>query len=331
LVADAAIDGILKHEESRWWIDNRDSSAIDLSKWDKSSFPLFCAYFGVDPRSADPSGLWGLLMERGLSAMAPDEIYLVYEAAARGETPKKGLTPILAEEMEAAAEEEAARTIRPAQPKNALPAKIERLCDGKGDVRLVVQTPERNENLAKLLRKSGFGWGSNRWTKKLPPNCADAGDRIVEIAVHALSEGYAVTMPDKRLAGRALKADYQPLRTRLVRAAEGMFSISWDRGDGDFYESARRIAGARWDSESRSVKVPAGSFPEVEDFAERLGFAMSDKALGLAERARAILEKALVGEARPVGGDKPKPLGRKPEKLKAPAGASIDDSLLDDD
>jgi hypothetical protein len=331
----SAIDGVLAHEKAHWWIENRESKLLDLLKWGTAYMSAFAGYFGVEHDNIDGDIFWDGIMEQGLSVMTPDEIYNLYETLARGETPKKGVTPILVEEKEVAAEEEAERTIRPEQPKSENPAKIEVRHIKKADIDnkyLFVYTPVWDKNIADFLRKVGLEWASSRWSKKILPNVQDTDDRIIEIAVHLLSEGYVVTVPDRKLAERAIKADYQPLQTRWVRATtSGEFSIRWARDDGDFYQSAKRISGAHWDSESRSVKVPASSFLEVEDFAEQFGFRLSDKAIELAEKARIIKENALVSDVRPVDENKPKPLDRKPRKLEVPMGEKINDSLLDND
>ena len=112
---------------------------------------------------------------------------------------------------------------------------------------------------------------------------------------------------------------------KLVKTDE--FIICWGKEE-DWYRTAKRLPGAKWDRDEGGIVVPGKSWALVEDFAERNKFDLSPGAQKLIAVSKEADRKALVceeikapeTEARPAPGAIP--------KLEAKEGA-VDESLVD--
>jgi len=71
----------------------------------------------------------------------------------------------------------------------------------------------------------------------------------------------------------------------------GKLVLTWPKGDDKIYERAYIIRGSRWDN--GSMVVPIKSHAEVEDFANLLGF-------GISEGARAAIQAFVDAKNKPV-------------------------------
>lgn len=190
-----------------------------------------------------------------------------------------------------------------------------------------IKTPEFHPALPRILRRNGFAWQDRLWTQKTTRS--DITDRIVEVAVELLNVGYIVRLPDEDYVQRTVNSEYTPFNTRRIRATDTHFTVKWDREDGDFYNAARRITGAKWDKKASCIVVPMEAFDEVLDFAERFGFTVSEKAQKLAEKGRNAKNTALICAPKKKEKQGTAPIDKKPHKLEVPTEVKIDESLLD--
>jgi hypothetical protein len=320
-VYSSVINGYLENTDAKWWIDHRNSAYMTGRIRLGSYVEKLLKYFEIERTSPDVNERLGDAMLK----LSESEVYNLLMAAERGEDLRRGVTPVTAEQIEAEAETAAARIIRPEDPQTETVAVIE-----KSKSMVYVKTPVFSKRAVGLLKKMGFTWEKyeHRWAWKY--NEA-VNDRVIEIAVHLLSWGYVVSVPELWMVEKIQNADYQPLNTRkvYVRPDGEKFGITWHRDDGDFYDAAKRIDGARWDRDAGVMSVPSTSFDEVLDFAEMYGFAVSDKVKALTEKAKIMRDKALVADVKPIVKEMPEPTGGKPKKLN-PVKAEIDASLRDE-
>ena len=226
-----------------------------------------------------------------------------------------GSGPIWDAEIRARVAEEASRTLRPAEPRSDLIWRIE-----ETEERLSLVTPARDDAVAAMVRRLGFAWSEGAWRRKRP----EKDDLAVEVAVRLLAMGLPVRLPRAELAPRVAAGEYSPLVTKIVLASKDRdrFEIAWAREDGDFYDAARRIPGARWISERGRMGVPKDRWAEVQDFADAHGFRLTDAARAMAAEAEAAYKEALVVSPRPKEAAGPKPQAGQ---------EGIDEELLDDD
>ncbi|GHV36363.1 hypothetical protein FACS1894187_10840 [Synergistales bacterium] len=310
------IDGNLAQTTAKWWIDWRENDHImnparrlhevgeDIARLLKINI--------FKEEEMDK-------LISAVTAMTDAELY----GAVLGQKPAD------VAEREYMADTEAERTIRPESPKTEAILEISETVAPDGTTVRVV-TPERDENFNPTVRHMGYKWVDGAWQQKYAVGFELLDDRIIHIAVTALSLDYVVSVPRPELVERVKNRDYKSFNTKVVKhhIKTNKFAIRWTREDGDFYNSAKRIGKAVWDKDAGAVLVAPEMFAEVLDFAERFGFEVSSGALGLVEQAKASKEAALVVDVKPVKKAKAKPLGDKPEKL-APVEADIAPELRD--
>lgn len=262
------------------------------------------ASWWIDRRDLGLAALAGELQAEVLAAEAPPDDDLV--------------------QLQAAAREEA--LLRPpGAPTNPAPVEISYVAS-----HIRVATPLKHDGLRQLLRDQGFQWyqGDQAWLRLVASTVSS--DRLAEIAHRILAAGFMVVLYDPAAREMALAGNFVAERRRWIRRVTagshvGWFSLSWPRGD-ELYSAARRLRGAVY--RKPNVLVPARSFDQIEDFAARYDFALSEGARLTIEHFRSLQSAGVVIDDPKV----PEPVvavrGR--ENLKA-GQFGVDDDLLDHD
>lgn len=307
----------LKHSEAKWWIDHR---------FGNEQLDSTCRIMLLTLKNFAPKDYLASLSDEELGALA--------EKAARGrEDLVLGETPVKKDEIEAMeeikAEERAACTIKPENPKSPVHAEIRvaELEDGRKQVS--VSTPSRVDEVVGLVKERlGYKWSGGAWRGVYAANSSVVDDRVCEIAAKILKCGYAVELPKQEFVSRVVNGEYKPYNPRRIfQFGDDKFIIYWGK-DEDWYRVSKRLPGAEWNRKEGGVAVPAKSWALVEDFAERNKFDLSPGAQKLIAVSKEADRKALIceeikepeTEARPAPGAIP--------KLEAKGGA-VDESLVD--
>lgn len=192
--------------------------------------------------------------------------------------------------------------------------------------------PERSDVFREIVKGLGYDWGSGRWRKPIKVTNGPASDRAAELGNRLLAAGFPVRIYDAEIRERAVNGKYEPECRRWIMVRKqgydyaGWLAIWWDRREGDFYDTARKIAGARWSK--LCMVVPPENYEEVLDFAQMYGFQVSEAAKKAIETAKAMKARTLV----PNTPSKPKeviPSG-KPPVLEVPDEVEIDDEFRDE-
>jgi hypothetical protein len=197
---------------------------------------------------------------------------------------------------------------------------------------LDVHYPDRDENLRRILKGRGFSWSASRcWTRRLGLLQGDGNDRAAEIAQVLMAARFMVRVHGDKAREKAISGDFEPEVTRWVcvddSKAKGDFQLCWQYGD-DMYAAAKALPGAHY--MKPHVYVPGEAHAEVLDFAREYEFGVTAGAQALADRVRAqILEAVTVRLKAPSVPKAAGAPGRKPARMEAPAGESIDADLLD--
>lgn len=216
--------------------------------------------------------------------------------------------------------------IRPISPKSESNARITL----KGET-ITVFFPPKREGFRQLMRDNDYTWHDPYWRRQVEE--AAAPDRLIEIACKILTAGFIVAVADEEQQRRVIAQEYTPEQHRWIKAIvagdyAGWFSLSWHRSQ-DYYAAAKRIEGARY-VKPRLV-VPPEMFAQVEDFAERYGFSVSDKARQIAESARTeLMGAAVVAFAAAPAPERTEKITGKPATLEVPDLVEIDHELVDD-
>jgi len=267
-------------------------------------------------RRREDASWWIDRRELGLAALAGE---LQADVLAAEAPPDDDLVQLQAEAREEA-------LLRPAAaPANPVPVEISYIAS-----HIRIATPGRHDDLRQLLRDQGYQWyqGDQAWLR--PVASTVSSDRLAEIAHRILAIGFMVALYDPAARQMAIAGNFTPERRRWIRRVTagnraGWFSLSWSRGD-DLYSAARRLRGAIYSKPN--VLVPARSFEQIEDFAARYDFALSEGARLTIEHFRSLQAAGAVIDDPKV----PEPVvavrGR--EDLKAGQFVVADD-LLDHD
>jgi len=175
-------------------------------------------------------------------------------------------------------------------------------------------------------------WSQGRWTREFPPTGVEWLPEFAAETGHVLLwAGFPVRIFDDAIRHCAIQASFKVLPTRWLRVrASGSFagwlSFAWQRPD-DLYQAAMRIHGARYDSPN--VVVPASSFAEALDFAERYDFAISPGAQKAVAEQQRLQEHALHVSVPEPSAQAPIKGQTKPHPLAMPENVEVDDDLLD--
>lgn len=180
--------------------------------------------------------------------------------------------------------------LRPVQP---VATSVARLSISGDSLRVLF--PELNKDFQALMHNSKMEWERPHWTRTFNLS-ADLDHKCAELADSALKEGFCVIVPSETIAQLIVQENYQRTVRRAILVDDspeyyGWFCIWWDRSE-NFYDAARRIAGSRW--RKPNVLAPPEHWDEVFDFAEMYDFTITNEAKGVAERARSMMESALL-------------------------------------
>lgn len=184
--------------------------------------------------------------------------------------------------------------IRPENQRSPLAALLRVQAD-----QITVVFPERHERFVAVVRRLGYVWSGTRrqWLRRISPAFhGSVDDRAAELGHALLLAGFVVDFPGEALAQRAAAGDYTPeqrrwIKRRVAEPYKDWFSIEWPR-DADLYHQARRLPGSRY--YKPHVVVPPDAFAELQDFAEKYGFSLSEGAQRLISKAQERYEAAVL-------------------------------------
>ncbi|OUO94828.1 hypothetical protein [Cloacibacillus sp. An23] len=309
------------HDKASWWIEHREmaESTVELVGNIMSGIAALI-------KSGTPGTV--------LDGLTDEELGIFADRAARGEEIKIGVTPVTKDEIDALEETEAERrascTVKPEEVKSQIHAEIS-IRKLEGGRQIVVSTPERIEEVVELVKgRLGYKWASGAWRGNYDEDNPVIDDRVCEIAAKILKCGYAVELPKKELVARVINGEYKPYNPRRIfKLGEDKFIVYWGK-DEDWYRGAKRLPGAKWNSEKGGVVVPGKSWALVEDFAERNKFDLSPGAQELIAVSKEADRKALVCEDIKTPETETHPVPGRIPKLEAKEEA-VDASLVDDE
>jgi hypothetical protein len=198
---------------------------------------------------------------------------------------------------------------------------------------VTISFPERNDAFREIVKSRRFQWDypSSRWIRHIDPAMhGETRDRAIEMACRLLAGRFNVEAPDDFQAAIVAGA-YTPEHTRWIVAYSGdhlhdWFRLIWNRPD-DLYKAAMRLAGARY--APPHVAVPADSFNEVLDFAERYDFRLTAEAESLVAAQRQRIAGAVRVTVAPIQSAEPQRGQLKPGKMAVPKNVEVNDELQD--
>jgi len=194
-----------------------------------------------------------------------------------------------------------------------------------------IRFPERRDDFREIVKyQHYFRWDGSNWVRTMRAINPTPFDKVAELGAVLLKAGFPVRIFDEKIREQIINDRVERENTRLICAQtkgeyKGWFAIQWRRRDGDFYQNAKRLPGARYNKPA--IVIPSEHFEEVLDFAETEGFKLTEGAGKLLVAAREAKEKTLVVD--PKLKDSPKPKSARPNLHPEEAG-DIDPELMDD-
>jgi hypothetical protein len=236
----------------------------------------------------------------------------------------ENMQPPVPKELEEQALEEMA--IRPSEPKTNLVTEIR-----IRETVLSAYLPEKNDCFREIVKDLHLSWEGGVWQRDVDGELKGTPlDRAAELGIKLLAAGFPIRLYQDDLHQRIISGSYEPECNRWVMMHKSGFRIWWDRKEGDFYNDAKRLPGAKWLKEKNSMYVPSEAFREVVGFAEKYQFRFTTKAQAILAKAQEDYKKAMVFDvSAPQKEHLPEP-GSVPEKLEIKE-FGVDESLCDND
>ncbi len=158
----------------------------------------------------------------------------------------------------------------------------------------------KDAEFMETVKPLGYRWTGNAWAKHITEYTGGMADRAAELGNMLLGKGFTVQFPDTETKDAAVAGNFKPENDRWVKYSteKGKLAIRWEKRSDALYESAKKLPGARWNS--GVMYVGTEFYKEVEDFAETMGFSISERARGEIREYRereAGFETAKVKEA----------------------------------
>lgn len=154
-----------------------------------------------------------------------------------------------------------------------------------------------------VVKSFGYEWNGTAWNKKITEFTGSADDRAAELGNKLLSSGFTVQFPNMESKDMAISGAFSPENERWVKyhVNDKQLAIVWKKRSDTLYDAAKKLPGARWKDGSMRVKVEF--YREVEDFADTMGFSISQLAKGKIEEYKqkeksfeTVLAKAVENE-----------------------------------
>lgn len=141
----------------------------------------------------------------------------------------------------------------------------------------------KDDDFIKIVKDLNYKW-EGVWCKEITEYTGDFEDRAAELGNILLANGFTVRFQNTESKEMAISANFEPENDRWVKYNSELqkLAIVWKRRSDALYESAKKLPGAKWSSGSMKVKVEF--YKEVEDFAETMGFSISQRAKEEIER-----------------------------------------------
>lgn len=137
----------------------------------------------------------------------------------------------------------------------------------------------KDSEFMEIVKGLGYKWDGTAWGKEITEYTGSMENRAAELGNKLLSKGFTVQFPDKESKDKAVSADFVQENDRWIKfnTKTGMLALVWTKRSDILYTVAKKLPGAKWSN--GSMKVDIEFFREVLDFAEIMGFSISQVAM----------------------------------------------------
>lgn len=135
----------------------------------------------------------------------------------------------------------------------------------------------KDDDFIRIIKELNYKW-NGVWHKTITEYTGSADERAAELGNKLLISGFTVQFPNIESKRKALSAEFYTESDRWVKynTKLGQLSLVWTKRSDVLYENAKKLPGAKW--KDGSIKVKIEFYREVEDFAETMGFSISNMA-----------------------------------------------------
>lgn len=164
---------------------------------------------------------------------------------------------------------------------------------------LLCSFKEHNEEFRKQVKSVNLEWMDRKraWYREIVVDMnGSPQDRAAELTAKLINVGFACEV-EEEIAQAVQSATWTREHTRWVQSFDGRFHLRWRKAsDEDLYHRALMLPEANYDSDHKTVSVPAFYFGEVIGFAEEHDFRYTPAAERLLDQAKKDYQRVIVPE-----------------------------------
>lgn len=154
----------------------------------------------------------------------------------------------------------------------------------------IKSSSKASKELTALLSDKGFAYipEKDRFIRELNEFTGNYSDRAAEAGITLLDNGYMVSVINKTILNMIRSRKYTPQNDKWIKYfnSDSVY-LDWTGYQRVLCNRALAfIENAHWDNHFKKVVVPASSFKQLMDYAQRYGFSIENRALKLMESKR---------------------------------------------
>lgn len=135
----------------------------------------------------------------------------------------------------------------------------------------------KDDDFKDIVKKLHFCWKNHVWQRDITEFTGSANDRMAELGNKLLLNGFTVCFPTENIKNMAVTGKFEPETDRwVVYDGNKKLCLAWNGQNDTLYQQSKKLPGARW--ESGKMAVPVEFYKELNNFAETLGFSVSQRA-----------------------------------------------------
>lgn len=136
----------------------------------------------------------------------------------------------------------------------------------------------KDPDFIEIVKNLGYEWNGTAWCKNISEYTGSYNERSAELGNKLLRAGFSVQFPNSMIKEKAINGDFSEENDRWIKfmKSTGRLAIMWMGKNDVLYQAAKKIPGAKWEKGYMIVNIEF--YSEIEDFADTMGFCISQMA-----------------------------------------------------